>query len=228
MRIDDAARSIPVQHVGDGVHGEVAPGQVVVDVAGRDVGQRAGGRVGLAARGDHVDVASVRELDARGAEPLVGNHTSAQRPPDVTGEGDGVALHHQVEVGPMRHAEDGVAHRAPDEAGAGCPGRPLDARQDRIPFDARGYRASIGVVGDHVADNLNASAPIALDGLQQAIARWEGCTLDELQAESDRIRDDVRLWAEDPANAERPISDSPVYLDHMAVEVLIERRYFTE
>jgi hypothetical protein len=83
-------------------------------------------------------------------------------------------------------------------------------------------------VGDHVADNLNASAPIALDGLQQAIARWEGCTLDELQAESDRIREEVRLWAEDPANAERPISDSPVYLDRMAVEVLIERRYFTE
>jgi hypothetical protein len=83
-------------------------------------------------------------------------------------------------------------------------------------------------MGDHVATNLTASAPVALDGLAEAIARWEGCSLDELHAASDRIRDDVRRWAEDPANADRAISDSPVYLDRMAVEVLIERRYFTE
>jgi hypothetical protein len=83
-------------------------------------------------------------------------------------------------------------------------------------------------MGDHVADNLSASAPIALDGLQQAIARWEGCSLDELRAASDRIQGEVRQWAADPVNAERPISDAPVYLDRMAVEVLIERRYFTE
>jgi hypothetical protein len=83
-------------------------------------------------------------------------------------------------------------------------------------------------MGDHVARNLDASAPIALEGLAEAIARWEPCSLDELQSASDRIQREVRAWAEDPANAERPISDSPVYLDRMAVEVLIERRYFTE
>lgn len=69
---------------------------------------------------------------------------------------------------------------------------------------------------------------MALDGLAEAIARWEGRSLDELQRASDRMRADVRSWAEDPTNAERPISDSPVYLDRMAVEVLIERRFFTE
>jgi hypothetical protein len=83
-------------------------------------------------------------------------------------------------------------------------------------------------MADHVADNLSASAPIALDGLAEAIARWEPCSLDELQEASGRIRDEVRLWADDPANAGRPISDSPVYLDRMAVEVLVERRFFTE
>ena len=83
-------------------------------------------------------------------------------------------------------------------------------------------------MGDHVARNLDALAPIALEGLAEAIARWEPRSLDELQAASDRIQREVRAWAEDPANAERPISDSPVYLDRMAVEVLIERRYFTE
>ena len=79
-----------------------------------------------------------------------------------------------------------------------------------------------------MARNLDASAPIALDGLAEAIARWEPRSLDELQSASDRIQREVRAWAADPANADRPISDSPVYLDRMAVEVLIERRYFTE
>ncbi len=83
-------------------------------------------------------------------------------------------------------------------------------------------------MSDHVASNLTAAAPVALDGLADAIARWEGCSLDELHAASERIREEVRQWAEDPANADRPISDAPVYLDRMAVEVLVERRYFTE
>lgn len=73
-----------------------------------------------------------------------------------------------------------------------------------------------------------ASAPIALDGLTDAIARWEGRSLDDLRAASERIKNEFRAWIDDPANAERPISDAPVYLDRMAVEVLIERRYFTE
>lgn len=79
-----------------------------------------------------------------------------------------------------------------------------------------------------MARNLDASAPIALDGLADAIARWENASLDELQEASDAMQRAVREWAADPANAERPISESPVYLDRMAVEVLIERRYFTE
>jgi hypothetical protein len=83
-------------------------------------------------------------------------------------------------------------------------------------------------MADHVANNLNASAPIALEGLAEAIARWEGCSLDDLQEASARMRGEVRRWAEDPANSERAISDSPVYLDRMAVEVLVERRFFTE
>lgn len=79
-----------------------------------------------------------------------------------------------------------------------------------------------------MSGNLAASAPIALDGLTDAIARWEGSSLDELRAASERIKDEFRAWIDDPANTGRPISDAPVYLDRMAVEVLIERRYFSE
>ena len=79
-----------------------------------------------------------------------------------------------------------------------------------------------------MSGNLSASAPVALDGLTDAIARWEGASLDELRAASDRITDEFRTWIDDPANAGRPISEAPVYLDRMAVELLIERRYFSE
>ena len=128
----------------------------------------------------------------------------------------------------MGYSQDGVAHRAAHQAHAWGIGGPLHPGQDGFPVDPAPHGASIVAMGDHVADNLSASAPIALDGLQEAIAKWEGCSLDELRAASDRIRDEVRQWATDPANSARPISDSPVYLDRMAVEVLIERRYFTE
>lgn len=81
---------------------------------------------------------------------------------------------------------------------------------------------------DHVSGNLAASAPIALDGLADTLATWEGCSLDELRVASDRIKEEFRAWVADPANARRPISDAPCYLDRMAVEMLVERRYFTE
>jgi hypothetical protein len=146
----------------------------------------------------------------------------------MLGKRDGIALDDQVDVRPVRDAEDGVAHGSPHQAHPWGTRRPLHAGEHGIPLYPPPHGASIVVMGDHVADNLSASAPIALDGLQEAIARWEGCSLDELRAASDRIQGEVRQWATDPVNAERPISDAPVYLDRMAVEVLIERRYFTE
>jgi len=83
-------------------------------------------------------------------------------------------------------------------------------------------------MNDHVSGNLVASTPIALDGLADTIARYEGRPLAELQMTSDRIRNEFRAWIDDPANVQRPITAFPDYLDRMAVEVLIERRYFTE
>ena len=213
---------------GDRVHREVAAREVVGEITRRDIGQGPRARVGLAPRGDEVQVPPMGELHPGGAEPLVRHHPTAQIPTDPGRQGDRLALHHHVDVRSVRHAQDGVPHRAPDEADARCRGGPPDAREDRIARDPCDHRASIGLVGDHVAHNLSAAAPVALDGLAEAIARWEGRSLDELQRASDRMRADVRSWAEDPANAERPISDSPVYLDRMAVEVLIERRFFTE
>ena len=79
-----------------------------------------------------------------------------------------------------------------------------------------------------LVSNLASSAPVALEGLTEALSRWEGQSLDDLRVASARISDEFRTWVEDPANAGQPISDAPVYLDRMAVEIIIERRYFTE
>ena len=80
----------------------------------------------------------------------------------------------------------------------------------------------------HHVSNLAASAPIALEGLTEALSRWEGQPLNDLRVASARISHEFRTWVEDPTNAGRPISEAPVYLDRMAVEIIIERMYFTE
>lgn len=83
-------------------------------------------------------------------------------------------------------------------------------------------------MSDHLARDLAASAPIALDGLADALAHWEALPLDDLRAQSDRVTAQFRAWVNDPANRARAISEAPVYLDRMAIEVLLERRYFRE
>ncbi|MSO44533.1 MAG: hypothetical protein EXQ74_04395 [Thermoleophilia bacterium] len=81
---------------------------------------------------------------------------------------------------------------------------------------------------DHLSGGLRALAPIALDGLTEALVRWEGSSLTELRDASDAIHTEVRRWAADSANASRPIAACPVHLDRIAVGVLLERRFFTE
>ena len=170
----------------------------------------------------------MRELQTRGAEARVRNHPPPEATSHIVGEGDGIALHDEVHVSAVGHSEQCVTHSAPDDRDGRRTLRHLEATEHGITCHPLGHRASIELVADHVSGNLAASAPIALDGLTDAIARWEGSSLDELRAASERIKDEFRAWIDDPANAGRPISDAPVYLDRMAVEVLIERRYFSE
>jgi len=69
----------------------------------------------------------VRELDARRAEPGMADHAPAEVVAHHRGERDGVALDDQVDVGPVGHAEEGVAHRPAHQAHAGRAVRPRDA-----------------------------------------------------------------------------------------------------
>jgi hypothetical protein len=83
------------------------------------------------------------------------------------------------------------------------------------------------VAYDPVSRKLAAVAPMAPD-LVAAFARFEGLTLTELQERFDEAQARFRAWAEDPANAGRPLSEAPDYLDRIALDSLLERRTWAE
>jgi hypothetical protein len=83
------------------------------------------------------------------------------------------------------------------------------------------------VAYDPVSRKLPAVAPMAPE-LVEAFARFEGLTLTELQERLDEAQARFRAWVEDPANAGRPISEAPAYLDRIALDSLLERRTWAE
>jgi hypothetical protein len=64
--------------------------------------------------------------------------------------------------------------------------------------------------------------------LLELLASFEGLTLTELQDAFAACEQRFRDWVQDPANAGRPISESPDYLDRIALDSLIERRMWWE
>ena len=81
---------------------------------------------------------------------------------------------------------------------------------------------------DPVSRKLTAAAPIASAGLADAFARFEGLTLPELSTAFEACEARFRAWAGDPANAGRPISEAPDYVDRIALDSLLERRMWNE
>jgi hypothetical protein len=94
--------------------------------------------------------------------------------------------------------------------------------------EQRQGRTKIALVAyDPVSRKLSAVAPMAPE-LVEAFARFEGLTLTELQERFDEAQGRFRAWVEDPANAGRPISEAPDYLDRIALDSLLERRTWAE
>lgn len=91
----------------------------------------------------------------------------------------------------------------------------------------QGAAKLVSVAYDPVSRKLAAVAPMD-PALVEAFARFEGLTLTELQERFDRSQASFRAWVEDPANAGRPISDAPDYLDRIALDSLLERRTWAE
>lgn len=84
------------------------------------------------------------------------------------------------------------------------------------------------VAYDPVSRKLPAVAPVADDRLIEAFARFEALTLTELQARFAEAEERFRAWVRDPANAGRPISEAPDYVDRIALDSLLERRTWAE
>jgi hypothetical protein len=80
---------------------------------------------------------------------------------------------------------------------------------------------------DPVSRKLAGVAPVS-DDLLAAFARFEGLTLTGLQEAFDAADARFRDWVRDPANAGRPISEAPDYLDRIALDSLLERRTWAE
>jgi hypothetical protein len=81
---------------------------------------------------------------------------------------------------------------------------------------------------DEVSRKLPASAPVAMPELVEAIARYEGLSLAELQSRLAVCEAGFREWVERPENSGRPISEAPDYLDRIALATLLERRMWWE
>jgi hypothetical protein len=184
--------------------------------------------VGLAARGDHVDLAAVGKLQRGGAELFVHDHHRAQYPPHRAGEGDGVTLHHEVDVGAGRAIQEGIADKTTDRAH-----RDIEVRESRRQGMGRGDTARDeakigGVTHDSLSEKLAQQAPIALPRLTAVIEQYETLSLAELTRRRSECEEGFRAWARDPGNAGTPISEAPDYLDRIALDSLLERRMFAE
>jgi hypothetical protein len=81
---------------------------------------------------------------------------------------------------------------------------------------------------DPVSQKLPASAPIAQSELIERFAQYEGLTITELHEAFEQATARFKAWVEDPANAGRPLSDAPDYVDRIAIDSLIERRTWME
>lgn len=80
---------------------------------------------------------------------------------------------------------------------------------------------------ESVARRLAEVAPVAPE-LVAAFERFEHLSYAELQSRFEGCTDRFRLWVEESANRERPISEWPEYLDRIALDALIERRTWME
>ena len=84
------------------------------------------------------------------------------------------------------------------------------------------------VAYDPLSDKLREAAPVAMPELLELFARFERLSLAELQDAYGACQARFRAWVEAPENAGRPISESPDYLDRIALDSLIERRMWWE
>ena len=81
---------------------------------------------------------------------------------------------------------------------------------------------------DPLSQKLPAQAPIATEGLQDAIRRHEALTVPQLEDAFAANEAEFKRWVQTPGNETRPIREFPGYIDRIAIDSLIERRTWME
>jgi hypothetical protein len=158
----------------------------------------------------------------------VGDRPHVQLVAEALGEGERIALDDEVEILGFGDAEERVADGSPDEADRHVEvGQRPEEQRVRL-HRRRDPRRIVGVSYDPLSDKLREAAPVAMPELLELLASFEGLTLTELQDAFAACEQRFRDWVQDPANAGRPISESPDYLDRIALDSLIERRMWWE
>ncbi len=114
--ITQFAPVLPIQAQGQGVDGEITPGQVTGQEAGAHGRKGAGVVIGLGAGGDEVKgmAAGTGQEPLRRPEAGVGRHASAVLRSQCPGKSNGIALDHQVKVGGGL-AQQQVTHEPADQ-----------------------------------------------------------------------------------------------------------------
>ena len=92
----------------------------------------------------------------------------------------------------------------------------------------RDPRRIVRVSYDPLSRKLREAAPVAMPELLHLLAQFEDMTLVELEKAFAACEQRFRDWVQEPANTGRPISESPDYLDRIALDSLIERRMWWE
>jgi hypothetical protein len=84
------------------------------------------------------------------------------------------------------------------------------------------------VTYDPLSEKLRATTPVAIPELLGLFAQFEGLPLTGLQEAFAACETRFRHWVEAPENAGKPITESPDYLERIALDSLIERRMWAE
>lgn len=79
---------------------------------------------------------------------------------------------------------------------------------------------------DPLSDKLRRTTPVAMPELLERFAAFEGLSLTELTEAFEACEERFKTWVR--ANPDRPITESPDYVDRIALDSLRERRTWWE
>lgn len=226
-RVDDFSRVRPRQAQGDRVDREVASTQIVSQRTWSHLRQGPRVRIGLRTCRNEVDPFTRREMDLSRCESLM----EAQLTIKVLGYCASEFIDRSLDDNVDIRTRLLVEHRVTDNTSHGTD-QTLSSgggnRRDRrmtLREDLWSTRMQ-HVTYDPLSDKLATSTQLAMPELIERWKQYEHLTILELTDAFEACEARFREWVR--ANPDRPISESPDYIDRIALDSLRERRTWWE